>query len=66
MGDSTVSWRIPAEIAAVIDQEAARRGVSSSAIAGEVLCAVVPGWIAASIRDQIAANIKCTASRACS
>jgi hypothetical protein len=56
VGETTVTWRIPSEIATAIETEAKRRGVETSVVASEVLSAVIPGWIAASIRRQLDLN----------
>jgi hypothetical protein len=57
MAETTATWSIPAEIASAIEEEAARRGVEPSAVARELLVAVVPGWIAASIHQQLDLNL---------
>jgi hypothetical protein len=56
MADTTATWSVPVEIVEAIDEEAARRGVEPSVVASEVLVAIVPGWVAASIHRQLEIN----------
>ena len=58
-----VAYSIDGDLARQIEVEAQRRGVAPADLSGEILTAIVPGWVACSVAQRLANGNKTASHR---